>query len=596
MATASTSKQAMQSPTTKSYDVAIVGAGIVGAALAYSLGRSGRRVVLLERDLSEPDRIVGELLQPGGIRALGLLDLLDCLHDIDAVPVQGYHVFYGERSVPIPYPEEKNFDDGIKGIDSGSGKVEGRSFHHGKFVQRLRKRAMEQPNVTTIEATVKELLEEDGGKVVGVAASRKDANGEDEEVKIKASLTIVVDGCFSKFRRTHGSTIQPIVRSNFVALELEHAPLPSPQHGHVVLGPSGPTLLYQISTVHTRILIDVGGEKLPSASKGHLQSHIRDNVLPHLPKPVQPCLLAELDKGQRLRSMPNSFLPPSMQGQNAHRSGVILVGDAMNMRHPLTGGGMSVGLWDVVYLTNELGGTSSWRPSQSSSTRNERDLQDWASLKPALRSWHWLRKSRSSAINILAQALYSLFGASDENLEVLRQGCFAYFEQGGECVGGPVRLLSGLTPDPMLLVYHFFSVAILSIVLLFREGTEKARREGRSMLLTYPRLMVRSVLVFWTACVVLFPVVFSELRSNVPTFKQATNAAVDGASTPSKKGQSHTTLAFALFAALAAAYLYSTSSALTAGAGSAAGLGPNSSSSAGFHFSPIKLLFPEGKV
>ena len=57
------------------YDVLIVGAGVVGASLAAGLGRTGRRVLVLERDLEEPDRIVGELLQPGGVRALQLLEL-----------------------------------------------------------------------------------------------------------------------------------------------------------------------------------------------------------------------------------------------------------------------------------------------------------------------------------------------------------------------------------------------------------------------------------------------------------------------------------------------------------------------------------------
>lgn len=41
--------------------------------------QDGRRVHLIERDLTEPDRIVGELLQPGGylkLRELGLQGLL----------------------------------------------------------------------------------------------------------------------------------------------------------------------------------------------------------------------------------------------------------------------------------------------------------------------------------------------------------------------------------------------------------------------------------------------------------------------------------------------------------------------------------------
>ncbi len=124
-------------------DIIVVGAGIVGSALAYSLGKSGRKVALFERDFDEPDRIVGELLQPGGVRALAKMGIVDTLQDIDAVPVEGYHVFYGPRSVPIPYPNEKP-DEAGRGVVSASGKVEGRSFHHGKFVQSLRNKALNQ--------------------------------------------------------------------------------------------------------------------------------------------------------------------------------------------------------------------------------------------------------------------------------------------------------------------------------------------------------------------------------------------------------------------------------------------------------------------
>lgn len=57
------------------FDLIIVGAGIIGCSAAKAFGSSGRKVLLLERDLSEPDRIVGELLQPGGINALKELGL-----------------------------------------------------------------------------------------------------------------------------------------------------------------------------------------------------------------------------------------------------------------------------------------------------------------------------------------------------------------------------------------------------------------------------------------------------------------------------------------------------------------------------------------
>jgi len=56
-------------------DVIIVGCGIAGPALSVGFAKQGRSVLVLERDLSEPDRIVGELLQPGGVQALKQLGM-----------------------------------------------------------------------------------------------------------------------------------------------------------------------------------------------------------------------------------------------------------------------------------------------------------------------------------------------------------------------------------------------------------------------------------------------------------------------------------------------------------------------------------------
>ena len=56
-------------------DVIIVGSGILGSAMATTLARDGRRVVVIEKDMKEPDRIVGELLQPGGRNALQQLGM-----------------------------------------------------------------------------------------------------------------------------------------------------------------------------------------------------------------------------------------------------------------------------------------------------------------------------------------------------------------------------------------------------------------------------------------------------------------------------------------------------------------------------------------
>jgi squalene monooxygenase len=108
--------------------------------------------------------------------------------------------------------------------------------------------------------------------------------------------------------------------------------LPLPNHGHVLLVNPSPVLMYQISTHDTRVLVDVPG-KLPSVSSGDLKKYLQDTVAPHLPETIQVKFLEALET-ERLRSMPNGFLPPSIN----QTKGMILLGDAMNMRHPLTGG------------------------------------------------------------------------------------------------------------------------------------------------------------------------------------------------------------------------------------------------------------------
>ncbi|KAK4047282.1 Squalene epoxidase [Microbotryomycetes sp. JL221] len=519
------------------YDVCVIGAGILGSALSYSLASSGRNVLVLERDLTEPDRIVGELLQPGGCIALRKLGIPDALDSIDAVPCEGYKVFWGDNQVAIPYPDEEQgqawqparINAESQAVEDGL-KAEGRSFHHGRFVQNLRRKAAAAPNVTLVEATVNELLKDEvTDRVLGVKATPKATPEDDDPAQLDffASLTIVADGCMSKFRRdVLPKHITPTVRSHFVGLVLEDADLPAPHHGHVILGKAdptapaqgennlGPVLVYQLATHETRMLVDVRGSKAPSASK--LIPFLDENVTPVLPSSVVPSFKQALeraasgDKQYRLRSMPNSFLPPYPQGRGS--AGVFLAGDSLNMRHPLTGGGMTVALNDCVLLTELLGGGTTVCEVEADE-RGIADLDSWTDVSERLEEWHWERKKVASCINVLAMALYSLFGAEDENLEVLKTGCFKYFELGGDCINGPVSLLSALTPSPILLFYHFFRVAFYSIYIMFNSPVGRTLENPKGQQPTfadYPALTAKAFSVFWTACVVFLPVLWSE--------------------------------------------------------------------------------------
>lgn len=474
-------------------DVVVVGAGILGCALAVTFARQGRSVTLLEKSLKEPDRIVGELLQPGGVEALRKLGLVDCLENIDSIRVKGYEVIYYGQEVEIPYPENsvqstervRELGEKREAEEDNSRerrRPEGRSFHHGRFIQRLREATMREPNISLIEATVTGTVKNGWtGQVMGVDCLTK---GEPDAHF--GQLTVLADGYASRFRKEYISH-SPVSKSKFWGLELIDAELPRPMHGHVVLGKGAPVLLYQIGSRETRALVDIPeGLESTSPANGGVKGHLRNVVLPSLPPCVQPSFSRALDAG-KLRSMPNSFLPPSTN----RTAGMILLGDAMNMRHPLTGGGMTVAFNDVVLLRDLL------------DTSIVPDLGDTKLVRQQMKTFHWRRKNLTSVINILAQALYSLFAANDTQLKALQRGCFGYFQRGGNCIDGPVGLLAGIIRQPLVLFYHFFAVAVLAIWLLWRE----------SPLWRLPLTMISSVEIFWKACVVLFPFIFSELKS-----------------------------------------------------------------------------------
>ncbi|KAK4476954.1 hypothetical protein RD792_016124 [Penstemon davidsonii] len=120
---------------TTSFDVVIVGAAVGGSALAHALAKDGRKVHVIERNLNEPNTISGELLQPAGYLKLLELGLDDCVRDIDAQKVVGYAIHNNGKSTTLSFPLE-NYD----------ADVAARTFHHGRFVQKLREKAASLPN------------------------------------------------------------------------------------------------------------------------------------------------------------------------------------------------------------------------------------------------------------------------------------------------------------------------------------------------------------------------------------------------------------------------------------------------------------------
>ncbi|KAL4346764.1 hypothetical protein GQ457_17G001850 [Hibiscus cannabinus] len=396
-------------------DIIIVGAGVAGAALAYSLGKDGRRVHVIERDMNAPRRIAGENLMPGGYLKLIELGLEDCVDEIDAQKFLGYVLYKDGNGITVPFPLDKFPSD-----------VAGRSFHNGRFVQKLRDKAASLHNVSLEQGTVTSLIEENE-TVKGV--HYKDKTG--RLLTAHAPLTVVCDGCFSNLRRSLCNP-EVDVPSYFVGVRLTECKLPKENYGAVILADPSPILLYNISSTEVRCMVDIPSRNLPSVSDGKMALYLRTLVAPKVPPEVYTAFMSAIEKKDNIRVVPSKI----MAAAKNRIPGALLIGDAFNMRHPLTGGGMTVALSDVVLLRDLL------RPLQ--------DLSDPYAISKYLESFYTLRKKVFRA-------------SSDPTMEDMQQAYFGYLGLGGALSNGVSAVLSGLCPRPSSLAFHFVAMAIYGV-------------------------------------------------------------------------------------------------------------------------------------
>lgn len=485
------------------YDAIVVGAGVVGPCLAKCLAGQGRKVLIIEREWTKPNRIVGELMQPAGLLALKRLGMAKAVNNIEAIPVEGYYISYFGNGVTIPYPEktvlrtlatapvagavEQGDEDKMESDSTldmrqwdESPNLRGVALHHGEFLTRLRELCLAEENVTKLDGNVTGMVQEDG-RVVGVEVADKGV--------FRASLVFCCDGIYSKFRKELAADFVPSVGSYFVGMDLVDADLPKKNHGHVILGQHAPVLIYQISPHHSRILCAYRSAKLPK--KADVLEYLAASVLPHLPESVKPSFQhayeSSVDGTSIYKAMPNQYLTARLNDV----PGFVCLGDSLNMRHPLTGGGMTVGLNDCALLCELL-----------SELSNEQ-LKDHEAVLQRMVRFHKARKGLDAVINTLSIALYTLFAADSPALTLLQQGCFHYFLRGGECISGPIGLLSGVIPRASVLFYHFFAVAFYSCWI-------NIRAKG---LLGFPVALWQNTAALVTACFVLLPFLSQELFS-----------------------------------------------------------------------------------
>jgi len=174
---------------TKNYDIAVIGGGIAGAALAHSMSKAGARVLVCEAETEFKDRVRGEVLLPWGVAEAQALSLEDVLQQANACKLPWLNQYMGPQQI-----ERRDFPA------TTLTKTPLVTFYHPRMQTSL---------LNAAEACGAEVRR--GVTVTSVVPGRPahlthKTNGQTEE--IAARLVVVADGRNSQFRRSAGFEVQ----------------------------------------------------------------------------------------------------------------------------------------------------------------------------------------------------------------------------------------------------------------------------------------------------------------------------------------------------------------------------------------------------
>lgn len=173
--------------TSEVYDALIVGGGPAGAACAYWLAESGRRVLIVEKKRFPRDKTCGDGLTPRAVRQLNDMGLADRLSD--HLRYDGLRAIAHGVTLEMPWPDHPDFPS------------------YGYVVRRHDLDEMVAANAVKAGATLWSASEAtdpivEDGIVRGATVNRKDDGGMTD---VRAKFVVVADGANSRFGRALGT-------------------------------------------------------------------------------------------------------------------------------------------------------------------------------------------------------------------------------------------------------------------------------------------------------------------------------------------------------------------------------------------------------
>jgi squalene monooxygenase len=359
----------------KQFDVAVVGAGPIGAAAALAFARRGAKVVVFEANPQAAKRLAGEWLHPPGVEVLSRLGVDVSAEAVGANPGKGFVVFTDDGSAPIilPYP------DGMSGV----------SLEHESLVTLLRDRASAQPSIDLrLGARVREVVD---GRV---CVEHADGPGGVETIEV--DRVVGADGRSSIVRRALALKHDATAIAYTAGVELRDVTLPFEGYGHVLVGGPGPVLMYRIDAQRVRACFDVPLVVVGRLRRGDPEA-LWETYRFVLPAQVRDAFRKALDE-KRVQWAAAGFRPRAHYG----RGKVALAGDAVGYFHPMTAAGLSLGLADAESVAES---------SDVASYRRQRETKSWIPELLACALYLALTRRDPSGVAV-RQAVYRLWRTS----------------------------------------------------------------------------------------------------------------------------------------------------------------------------------------
>ncbi len=313
--------------------VAIVGAGPAGAALAQILASRGVRVALIERQSDFAREFRGEVLMPSGLRVLAAMGLEEA---VAALPLQRPDRLLVHRNRQRVF----EFELGPEVLPEAP-----IALSQPHLLELLVARASEHPGFHFVRGGVVRDLWVEGERVRGLRLQARAG-----ESQLRCDLVVGADGRGSVVRRRGGFETRSIGTPMDVVwckMPWSDADAGNPARvyvggGHLLIALRSPDDRLQVAWV---ILKGTYGELRSRGLEGWVEEmahHVDDDLAAHLRAHVsdisRPFLLDARTERVRGWSAP----------------GVLLLGDAAHTMSPVGGQGLNVALRDAVVAANHL--------------------------------------------------------------------------------------------------------------------------------------------------------------------------------------------------------------------------------------------------